>query len=240
MKLKVVSATQLPEALFWEASYLGRSLKRIPEALRPSTLIAYGNTGARAHGLSKLFNAALDKTDADTNVLFVHDDVYLNDWFLTQRLAEAFERFDVVGLAGSIDPDLSQPSWGLRFDEKLNALGWQPAVQRSGAVNHFDYACPNVSIYGPAPRPCLLLDGLFLAVKTGRLAEHGVRFDTRFDFHCYDIDFCRTAAERGLKLGTWPIAVTHDSGGAYASEAFKRAARAYLDKWQGASQARAS
>jgi GT2 family glycosyltransferase len=234
MKLKVVSATQVTENLFWDATYLGRSLKRIPEALRPATLIAYGNTGPRVNGLSKLFNAALDKTDADTNLLFVHDDVYINDWFLTQRLAEAFERYDVVGLAGSSNPDLSQPSWGLRFDQNLNATGWQPGVQRSGAVNHFDYACPNVSIYGPTPMDCTLLDGVFLGVKTSLLAERGVRFDPRFSFHCYDIDFCRSAAARGLRIGTWPISVTHDSGGAYGSDAFKRAARAYLDKWSSA------
>lgn len=239
MKLKLVAATQVSEALFWESTYLGRSLKRIPDSLRPSSLIAFGNTGARAHGLSKLFNAALDKTDADTDLLFVHDDVYLNDWFVTQRVAEALERFDVVGLAGSSNPDLSQPSWGLRFDEKLNPEGWQPGLRRSGAVNHFDYACPNVSIYGPTPMACTLLDGVFLAVRTASIRERGVRFDPRFDFHCYDIDFCRTAAEKGLRLGTWPISVTHDSGGAFGSESFKRAARAYLDKWRTPAQAAA-
>jgi GT2 family glycosyltransferase len=234
MKLRLVAATQLSEALFWDASYLGRSLRRIPESLRPQTMLAFNNTGKKVRGLSEVFNLALDRTEADTNIVFVHDDVYLNDWFLSQRVAEALERFDVVGLAGSSNPDLSQPSWGLCFDQHLNATGWQPGVQRSGAVNHFDYACPNVSIYGPVPLRCTLLDGLFLAVRTSALKERAVRFDPRFSFHCYDIDFCRSAAEKGLRLGTWPISVTHDSGGAYASEAFKRAARAYLDKWAAA------
>jgi GT2 family glycosyltransferase len=231
MKLRLVAATQLPEPLFWDATYLGRSLRRIPESLRPQTLLAFGNTGKRVLGLSELFNRALDRTDADTNLLFVHDDVYLHDWFLGARLAEALERFDVVGLAGSTNPDLSQPSWGLAFDASLNATGWQPNVQRSGAVNHFDYACPTVSLYGPTPQPCVLLDGVFLAVRTAAVKERGVRFDPRFAFHCYDIDFCRSAGDKGLRLGTWPIAITHDSGGAYGSDAFKRAARAYLDKW---------
>jgi len=155
-------------------------------------------------------------------------------------VAEALERFDVVGLAGSENPDLSQPAWGLRFDERLNPMGWQPGLVRSGAVNHFDYACPNVSLYGPTPMACSLLDGVFLAIKTSEIKARGVRFDPRFDFHCYDIDFCRTAADKGLRLGTWPIAVTHDSGGAYGSEAFKRAARAYLDKWRTQARAEAS
>lgn len=230
-KLTLVCATQLTEDLFWDATYLGRSLKRIPESLRPSQLIAFGNTGREAQGLSRIYNSVFDATDADTNLVFVHDDVYLNDWFLAERVAEALERFDVVGLAGSSNPDLSQPAWGLRFDEHLDVLGWQPGLVGSGAVNHFDYACPNLSVYGPTPMACRLLDGAFLAMKTAEVKARGVRFDPRFDFHCYDIDFCRTAAEKGLRLGTWPIAVTHNSSGAYGSEAFKRSARAYLEKW---------
>lgn len=238
MKLTLVSASQVPESLFWESTYLGRSLRRIPESLRPRHLIAFANTGPKAHGLGKIFNAAIDKTDPNTNLLFVHDDVYLNDWFLVQRVEEALQHFDVVGLAGSKNPDLSQPSWGLSFDENLNPRGWQPGLVRSGAVNHFDYACPNLSLYGPTPMPCALLDGVFLAVNKSALLSRGVRFDPRFDFHCYDIDFCRTAASKGLRLGTWPIAVTHNSGGAYGSASFKRAARAYLDKWSASPEAR--
>lgn len=232
MKLKIVSASQVAQSSFWSSTYLGRSLRRIPQSLRPPQMIAFGNTGPKAIGLSQIFNLALDKTDADTDLVFVHDDVYLNDWFLAQRVAEALERFDVVGLAGSSNPDLSQPSWGLCFDGNLNPIGWQPGLVRSGAVNHFDYACPNVDVYGEMPMACSLLDGVFLAVRTSALKARDVRFDTRFDFHCYDIDFCRTAAAKGLRLGTWPIAITHDSGGAFGSAAFKRAARAYLDKWQ--------
>jgi hypothetical protein len=154
MKLRLVAATQVQEALFWESTYLGRSLRRIPDSLRPQTMIAFGNTGKRVRGLSEVFNLALDRTEADTDIVFVHDDVYLNDWFLSERIAEALQRFDVVGVAGSENPDLSQPSWGLCFDENLVPKGWQPGLKRSGAVNHFDYACPSVSIYGPTPRAC--------------------------------------------------------------------------------------
>jgi GT2 family glycosyltransferase len=63
------------------------------------------------------------------------------------------------------------------------------------------------------------------------LAAKGLRFDTQFEFHCYDLDFCRQASQRGLRIGTWPIAVTHNSGGNFKSESFKRAARQYLAKW---------
>ncbi|MEY4545496.1 MAG: hypothetical protein RL685_1691 [Pseudomonadota bacterium] len=231
--IKLVSATQVPKSSFWSATFLGRSLRRIPDNLRPPVQVICGNTGSGARGLSEIFNEALDSCDPGTDLVFLHDDLYLNDWFLALRVAEAFEHFDVVGLAGSLNPDLSQPSWGLRFDARLNPLGWQPGLQKSGAVNHFDYGCPDVTVYGPAPRPCQLLDGLFLAVRTDKLKERGVRFDPRFRFHLYDLDFCRTALAAQLRLGTWPIAVTHDSGGGYDSASFREAAQLYLDKWRG-------
>jgi GT2 family glycosyltransferase len=229
--LAIITVTQLPEDLFADATYLGRSLGRVPEALRPPLSVACANTGPGARGLSEIFNGVIEQADAETNLLFVHDDVYLNDWFFAHRVLDALEHFDVVGLAGSANPDLTQPSWGICFDDNLNPIGWQPSTQRSGLVNHFDYAQPNVSIYGPTPLPCMLLDGLFLGIKTSVVKERGVRFDPRFRFHCYDIDFCRSAGAKGLKLGTWPIAVTHNSAGSYGSTAFKQAARAYLDKW---------
>jgi GT2 family glycosyltransferase len=230
--IKLVSATQLPQGLFWSATYLGRSLRRIPENLRPPLHVVCSNTRAGARGLSEIFNQALEAADPGMDLVFVHDDVYLNDWFFATHVAIALQNFDVVGLAGSANPDLSQPSWGLRFNDQLEPQGWQPGLRRSGAVNHFDYTCPDVVLYGPSPMACTLLDGLFLAVRTPVVQERGVRFDTRFKFHCYDIDFCRTAAQKQLRLGTWPIAVTHDSGGDFGSPAFKDAARLYLDKWR--------
>jgi GT2 family glycosyltransferase len=240
MNVKLVTATQTSESMFWSATYLGRSLRRIPQNLRPRLAAAFSNSGHHARGLSEVFNHAIDTAEPDGVLLFVHDDVYLNDWFLAQRLREALERFDIVGLAGSTNPDFSQPSWGLHFDADLNPLGWQPGLRASGAVNHFDYSCPNVSVYGACPSPCVLLDGLFLAIKVQVAQATGLRFDPRFRFHCYDIDFCRTAAGMNLRLGTWPIAVTHDSGGGYNSAAFKEGARLYLDKWRTIAEERIS
>lgn len=263
-RLRIVSATRLSREDFWGKSLLGRSLMRFPDRLLPELSIQFDNreptapspTDANAitvrstgaEGLSSFYNRIIEATEPSTNLLFVHDDVFIHDIFLQERLAEAFRRFDIVGLAGSFQSSPEQPSWGLEFDlDTLNAVGWQKDVQLSGAVSHLPPALvegaldappdPLLSIYGPMPAPCTLLDGLFLAVRTaavGRgMAEKrpDVRFDERFDFHLYDLDFCRSAIEAKLQLGTWPILVTHASGGAFGSEAFKTAARAYLAKW---------
>lgn len=182
-------------------------------------------------GLPEIYNEWLDEAGEDDFLLFVHDDVFIHDWFLFNRLRDAFEHFDVVGLAGNASPDLSQPSWALRFSDDLAGEGWQDMSTMSGAVGHGDPSRPNVTVYGPTPRPCELLDGLFLAVNVRSVREAGVAFDEQFTFHCYDMDFCRSASAAGLRIGTWPIAVTHSSGGNYDSGAWRAAARAYLDKW---------
>jgi GT2 family glycosyltransferase len=80
------------------------------------------------------------------------------------------------------------------------------------------------------------MDGVFLAVKKATLLSHGLRFDPRFDFHFYDLDFCRTARDLGLRLGTWPIALTHQSRGGYNTPAWNEKARMYLEKWADADQ----
>ena len=64
------------------------------------------------------------------------------------------------------------------------------------------------------------------------LLASGVRFDPVFDFHLYDLDFSRSAIGRGLKLGTWPLSVTHRSPGGFGDERWRTNADRYLDKWQ--------
>lgn len=88
-----------------------------------------------------------------------------------------------------------------------------------------------MAYYGTIPGECVLLDGLFLAAKAGALRRADIRFDERFRFHFYDIDFCRTCHGAGLRLGTWPIAVTHASQGRFESPKWREALRDYRAKW---------
>ncbi len=114
-----------------------------------------------------------------------------------------------------------------------------------------------LSLYGTFPAECDLLDGVFLAVRRSTLGDalpssdsgsgsesspsqnprpktqnpSSLRFDPRFAFHLYDLDFCRAARRVGLRLSTWPILCTHSSAGNFSSAEFKAAARAYLQKW---------
>ena len=230
----LVSASRNDSDLFWRSTYLGRSLNRIPEQLQPTTQIYFSNCGPSAQGLPQIYNQTLKLANDNDILVLVHDDVYLNDWHFVDRARAAVCEFNVVGVAGSINPDLSQPSWGLAFDNQLRETGWQPGLERSGAINHFDYACPSVSIYGPSPMPVALLDGVVLILDVGEVRSRNVRFDERFDFHMYDLDFSRSAVQAGLTVGTWPIAVTHNSGGGFDTAEFRESAKLYLDKWASA------
>ena len=254
---RIVTSTTFSEKEFWKRSLLGRSLLFFPDALRPELAIRFENSGK--WGLPEIYNQAIDECPTEKHLLFVHDDVYLHDLFLQHRIAEALGRCDVVGLAGSRGSDPAQPSWGLAFDADLKPVGWQtvgalsqagrsegrapPGVVLSGAVSHVSryveggdprtsVPAPCLGLYGNFPEPCDLLDGLFLAANAALLQERKVGFDPQFRFHLYDLDFCRTAKTAGLRLSTWPILVSHGSGGHFDTEDFRAASRAYLEKWK--------
>lgn len=241
MKVRLVSATRMNESEFWRHSYLGRSLLAMPPELRPAELaVRFANVGESALGLSSVFNRGLEGAADDTIVLFVHDDVYIHDPFVCERLREGLSHADIIGLAGSLGSDLSQPSWGLGFEgERFAPSGWQrgPGLVLSGAVSHSpsfgtgDAPPVSIGIYGPCPHPVDLLDGLFLAARACDLRTTGVSFDERFAFHLYDLDFSRQAVRAALRLSTTPILVTHASGGAFCTPDWKVAARLYLEKW---------
>lgn len=80
------------------------------------------------------------------------------------------------------------------------------------------------------PAECKLLDGVFLAGRKAVLKSKNALSDPVFDFHLYDMDFCRSASEKGLRLGTWPICITHQSTGAFNSPPWQAKYSLYLKK----------
>lgn len=104
----------------------------------------------------------------------------------------------------------------------------------SGSILHGDSPeTAEISEFGPMPAECALLDGVLLAAKAEVLRRSGVAFDERFEFDFDDMDFCRSARERDLTLGTWPIALVHQRLGQFGSERWKSALGVYRQKWGG-------
>lgn len=177
-------------------------------------------------GLSTVYNNILDNlTDFYGCVIFVHDDVAINHFRFSQAINILFDQGNsVVGLAGTSSAKIQAPAlWHL--------MGSRDTL--SGAVAHQFGNQIGMTSFGPMPQRCLMLDGLFLAVKISDAKKTGLRFDEQFKFHHYDLDFCLTANKLELKMSTAPIWVTHLSPGLSSLEdlSFQESQRLFLSKW---------
>jgi GT2 family glycosyltransferase len=231
-KVRIITATAKNQIEFPNLTLLGQSLGLFPKQSGLEITVFPNNSGNRRKGLGSIYNTFFDAGHGDEILLFVHDDVYIHDWHLVNRLNDAIEHYDVIGLAGNTNPDFAEPSWMLAWNREKYPSGRQPKEHYSGVVGHMVKGRTHISEYGKTPVACQLLDGLFLAVNARKVLDAGVRFDEHFSYHFYDLDFCRQCRAKGLKMGTWPIAVTHASGGAYNSQEWTSARDRYLSKWR--------
>lgn len=219
--IEIVSATKCNTEEFFQTA-LARSLGRLVQDSR----IAYHVACSNAAGLPEIYNRRIQESAHDI-LVFVHDDVWIEDCFLADRVIDGLGTYQVIGLAGNTRLVDSHVAWHINGVES-------DSPQLSGSVAHGPTPFSRVYHYGDTPQACELLDGVFLAAWRSVLLEHNVSFDTRFSFHFYDLDFCRTARQNGLSLGTWPIAITHKSRGAFGSPEWIKALVAYKAKWPGA------
>jgi len=222
--IEIVSATRLPEREFWSNTALGHSLRRLEDDVRLVAHIAFENQ----RGLPDVFNARINSPQGHDILVFVHDDVWIDDYFLADRVISGLNEFDVIGIAGNRRRVPNQPAWAF-VDDKFT---WDAKTNLSGSVAHGSHPFGGVSVFGPVPAECELLDGVFLAAKKPKLNAAGVQFDPCFDFHFYDMDFCRSARKEDLRLGTWPICLTHQSGGAFGSAQWHAKHHLYKEKWK--------
>ncbi len=221
--IEIVTATRMGEQEFREQSALGLSLRRMAFDKRIVVHVSFANR----LGLPEIYNQRIAAPDDVEALVFMHDDVWLDDYFFVDRVLEGLRQFDVIGVAGNRRRLPGQPAWPFA-DERFT---WDDRSNLSGVVGHGKNPFGPVSFFGPVPAECELVDGLFIAARKEALRAKEVRFDPRFDFHFYDLDFCRTVRAQGLRLGTWPIAMTHQSTGSLGSQAWRVKYEEYLEKW---------
>lgn len=160
-------------------------------------------------GLSRAYNKQITPENLIKHdiVLFVHDDVFIDDTKLKGKLYTAVNElgYDIVGLAGASEFKVGKPAlWHLMSRRE----SW------SGCVSHpVKNNMIQATSFGPWPKRCLVLDGLFLAVDLRAALEKSWKFNENYDFHHYDMSSCLDANRAKLKLGTYPIYVTHESPG---------------------------
>ena len=225
LPINIVCATRLSERDFYQSAALGRSLAQAYPDFPFKCRIYFENKKP----LPVCYNDAIAQVSgADEILLFIHDDIFLIDFYWVDRLIAGLEMFDVVGLAGNKRRLPRQPSWAF-IDE---ALTWDDRSNLSGVVGHGPQFPCEVSIYGPSGQQCKLLDGLFLATKKSTLEKNQIAFDETFDFHFYDLDFCRQAEAHNVRMGTIPLCVIHQSGGDFEQTRWAANYEKYLRKWK--------
>jgi GT2 family glycosyltransferase len=225
LKFRFVCASRKSTEEFHRTTALGRSL-----ALYPYPFVDLRLFPSNTVGLPTLYNTALREAENDPAILiFMHDDVFLCDFFWPKQISAALTSFDIVGVAGNKRRLPNQPSWFFT-DRQFNKDTWE---NYSGFVAHGQSFPPdNISFYGPPCQRVKLLDGLMLIAKSETLLAKQISFDERFDFHFYDLDFCRQAELQQLRMGTWNISVIHQSGGAFGTASWNAAYSRYLEKWK--------
>ena len=177
--------------------------------------------------IGKHYNKILDMAVSEKydTVILMHDDVQIDDRGWQDKLQEAFKKYDVVGLAGAKQVEIKQPAlWHLMSKQE----DWSGAVAHPASEKQIF-----MTNFGPTPARCLLLDGLFLAIKVSSLTPD-IRFDENIPAiaHHYDLDFCLTANKHKLKLTTWPIWAVHRSPGLEErTTEFETSQKYFIDKW---------
>lgn len=219
--VQLVSATRLEEAAFWSDTLLGRSLRQ-PQHRELVARICFTNRDP----LAIPYNAAINAAPAGAVLVFCHDDLDLGPESLGPELEAALARFDLVGVAGNQRHQRGQVAWWLN-----PRSGGLDLPFLSGALRHGTPERHLLDVYGPAPMPVQLLDGVFLASRADTLQRSGLRFDPRLTSAQGDLAFCRSARRAGLSLGTWPLPLLQASGGEPWGAAWTERQWASLRKW---------
>jgi hypothetical protein len=220
--IKIISATRLSASQFKRCP-LGISLQRLAFDKRVSAWIAYDNRLA----LPMVYNRHIVEGNRENIIVFMHDDIWIDDYFFADRLIDGLSKFDVVGLAGNKAPSPEAPAWNYVSE----ALEWD-YEHLSGAVAHGAQPFGNVYYFGPTGVEVKTVDGLLIAAKGAVLLDKKITFDEQFDFHFYDMDFCKTCVQNGARIGTYPIAVTHVSLGGLGSDSWKAGLKKFREKWK--------
>ena len=157
---------------------------------------------------------------------FIHEDFLFrtNNWgnLICKVLND--ELNGVIGVIGSkIMMDLS--------------FGWWEVGSRVGTIIQNQRTCKmhHINSYKTISQPILedavALDGLFLAMPRSIFAKISFDENTYSGFHCYDIDICMQAIDKGYKVKVVNILIEHYSVG-YVDYSFVDAMFLFLKKWK--------
>jgi GT2 family glycosyltransferase len=226
MQVKLVVATKGSKENFYANTSTGNSLNILGT---PVDVCLFENN---TFGLPKVYNQAIrESIDNPCVLIFAHDDLTLVDFHWVVRLLQSLQEFDIVGIAGNKRRVPNQPTWAY-----IDSVTHDDSINLSGIVGHgYQFPPNNIYNFGPPRQQVKLLDGLLLCSQSKTLLDNQVFFDERFDFHMYDMDFCRTAETKNLTCGTADLFLVHGNkegtSGNYNTSSFQDNYTRYIQKW---------
>ena len=140
-------------------------------------------------------------------IVCVHDDVYIDDLKLYEKLQMAYKLgYNIVGLAGGLNPRLTNPAlWHIMTDRN----------QQRGEVAHpaGNTNQTMTTAFGPTPSRVAIIDGLFIGLHLDSVKKTDWKFNENYKFHHYDLASSIDANRAKLKIGVYPIHAIHSSPG---------------------------
>jgi hypothetical protein len=187
----VPPATRAPLISFVTCTITPAKLERLRNSLgvamgaAPWELVPVTDARSLCEGYTRGFARARGEL-----VVFCHDDIEVLCDRFHDRLMEAYDGADLIGVVGV---------------DKLNgpALAWAGLPHLHGAVTHpeNDAFYPSLcSSAGPRIDNAQALDGLFIATRREVVESIGFDADTFDGFDFYDLDFSYRAFRAGLRL----------------------------------------
>ena len=207
MTFGIVSCTQLAD---YKQTLLYKSLAKL-DAQRDSSftdkfLFKLHFVTQNKSSLSKVYNEFL--REPFTHLLFVHDDIWIDDAGFLSKLEEGHKKYDIIGVAGGVNPLLKAPAlWHIMCG------GFQGGNLRGFAGHYLPDNTTSITNFGPSPARVAVIDGAFMSVNVTKTRQVNWKFNENYTFHHYDLSSCLDANKHKLKLGVIPILTYHNSPG---------------------------
>lgn len=186
--------------------------------------ITYNN---KTVGLCEHYNSIIDTNQNYDILIFCHHDVSLKYTNLRLTVEEGLQQYDVIGVAGCKNPRVCEKNLWHWMSGKNDQRGFAAHPIGPGSKELY------VTVFGPSPDRVAVLDGVFLAINADKIKKSKARFDEKFLWHHYDIDFSLTCNLNKIKLGVWPVLINHQSPGLLNVNdiEWNRSNKEFISKW---------
>lgn len=216
------------------------SKMNLRERVNVDIFVEFDNRNGLPCVYNKFISEHKNEFDDKSYVVFVHDDIWINDVLFFDKIESAAKSYDIIGACGG-------KAWD-SYGDGSTPIIWTHASRgrgMSGFMIHasdesksqlkhddtFDGRSIFATNYGYSPSRTLTIDGSIMCF-TKKSIDEGVCFDEQFKFHFYDMDMCFLAYVKNVKVGTAPVLITHESlGYSVAQPEFLESQKKFMSKW---------